>query len=395
MNKPRISGATLPYAKLQGLLWANVAAISGYLNPYLKDRGLTVSQIGILIAISAIGGAMMQPLTGRLADRRGKPTLKQLMLAILGIFAIFAAATAILHTAGGMALAVVYCLALLTWQLLVPLVNAAGLTDGPEENQPNYPVSRGIGSLTYAAVFFAMGQLIVGRFWLIPAVMLALMALMVAAVLRCPMPDQRERPAGVQGGGGLFLLRYPRYCMMLLGSIVVLIGHGVINHFAIQIVNSHGGAEPQMGGAMALACLMELPVMFGFGFLRKRFTALQMLCVSAVFFTLKCVVTWVTTTMTGFYLAQLFQMPAFALYAVSSVLFVSQEMEPDDAVKGQTWLSLGQSAATILASFFGGQLVERQGVDALMRYAVITSAVGAMVMLLAEFVPRRRKSRMP
>ena len=41
-------------------------------------------------------------------------------------------------------------------------------------------------------------------------------------------------------------------------------------------------------------------------------TALQMLAVSSVFYVLKCIVTWVTTTMTGFYLVQLFQMPAFA-----------------------------------------------------------------------------------
>ncbi len=389
MRKPHNFGPTLRYAPLQGILWANVAAVSGYLNPYLRDRGLSVTEIGLLIALTSAGGALMQPVTGALADRPGKPTLKQIMLGIIGIFAVLAAGTILLHSAGGMALAVVYCLSMLTWQLLTPLINAAGLAGDPARG-PNFPVARGIGSITYAVVFFAMGQVITGRTWLVPAVMPVLTVPMLFAVLRYPMPESRGGQRSEGRAGWLFLVRYPRYCMVLLGSFGALLGHGVINHFAIQIVNAHGGAEPGMGIAMALACLMELPVMFGFAFLRKRFTALQMLIVSTVAFLLKVVLTWVTATMTGFYLAQVLQMPAFALYAVSSVLFISQEMGPGDAVKGQTWCSMATAAASILGSAVGGWLFDTHGLDALMRFAAIASALGAIAMAAAARVPQRR-----
>ena len=392
--KDRSSAAvTVRYAALQGILWANVAAISGYLNPYLQDRGLSVTEIGLLIALSSAGGALLQPVTGALADRPGKPTLKQIMLAILGVFAVLCAGVALLHRAGGMALGVMLCLSLLTWQLLTPLVNAAGLSNPLLEGRLNYPVARGVGSITYAIVFFTLGQVITGRTWLIPAAMPVLLLLMLAAVLRNPMTESRGAQARGEGSAFLFLLRYPRYCVVLLGSFGALIGHGVVNHFAIQIVNAHGGAEPDMGAAIALACLMELPVMFGFTLLRKRFTAMQMLVASTIAFLLKVVVTWVTATMTGFYLAQLFQMPGFALYAVSSVLFISQEMEPGDQVKGQTWCAMATAAATILGSAVGGWLFDSRGLDALMRFAAITSAVGALAMAAAVKVPHRRGER--
>ena len=391
MMKKNLS-PTLRYAVMQGLLWANVAAISGYLNPYLRDRGIPVTVIGLLIALSSVGGALLQPLTGQLADRPGKPTLKQIMLGILGIFAVFASVTAALHRGGGLPLAIACCLSMLTWQLLTPLVNAAALVDSPTAEKPNFPVARGIGSITYAAVFFSMGQLIHGRTWLVPLSMLVLMVPMILTVLRYPLPESRGRQTVRQEKGGFFLMRYPRYCMILLGCLGVLIGHSVISHFAIQIVEAHGGQEPQMGAAMALACLMELPVMFGFGVLRKRFTALQMLAASSVFYVLKCIVTWVTTTMTGFYLVQLFQMPAFALQAVSAVLFISQEMAPEDAVKGQTWFSMATAAATILGSAVGGWLFDTYGMDALMRFATIASACGMAATFAALGMRPSRKS---
>ena len=368
-------------------MWAGVASVMGYINPYLLDRGLTATDVGVLLALSGIGSALIQPLTGGLADRKGKPTLRTIMLAVLGIFALIAAAAAFLHSLGGMALGVVLAVATMVWGLLTPLTHAVG-SAGEREGLLRYDIARGIGSVGYAAAFFAMGQFIEGRSWLVPAAMFFWAALMLVGLLTYPVPESTGGEETDRGLGLDFLRRYPRFRTLLLGELGVLLGHSVISHFALQIVQAHGGGEPQMGIALALACMTELPVMFGYGLLRKRFRAGTLLIVGAVFFTLKCALTWATGTMTGFYLVQLTQMPAWGITAMAHVQFIGEEMDPGDRVKGQTFFSMVQAAGSVIGSLIGGWLIDHAGMDALMGFATGASLLGMTAVIWAMRLPR-------
>ena len=57
---------------------------------------------------------------------------------------------------------------------------------------------------------------------------------------------------------------------LLVGLVLIFISHAVLNSFTYQIVLDRGGDSQSMGTAMALASLIELPVMFLFGWMMQK-----------------------------------------------------------------------------------------------------------------------------
>lgn len=58
--------------------------------------------------------------------------------------------------------------------------------------------------------------------------------------------------------------------VVLLGCILIFMSHSLINSFNYQIAMAKGGGSGEMGNAMTISAVSELPTMFLFGYLLKR-----------------------------------------------------------------------------------------------------------------------------
>ncbi len=376
---------TFDYALVQGFYWMGFASILGFASLYLLDRGFSNSQIGVIIAAAGVVSALLQPVIAGYADRSVKISLKQIILAV-GT-AIFSGAVCLLLFRDGLWVTGIcfgLCIALL--QIATPLVNSLGVLNTDENAGPNYGVARGIGSAAYAVIAYVTG------IWAedfgsitVPVVMSAVFLLFVIAVWRYPfckteVTDKKEDGDGKdRAEGAVFLKRYPGFSIVLTGCVLLYISHVLLNSFTFQIVQSKGGGSGEMGVAIALSAVMELPVMFLFSKMLKHVRCDIWFRISTVFFMLKALGTLLCRSVNAFYAVQLLQMMGWGLITVSSVFYVNSIMKPEDTVKGQAWFTMTYTIGSVLGAAAGGNLIDRFGVNAMLLFAVVCSLAGMII----------------
>ena len=65
-----------------------------------------------------------------------------------------------------------------------------------------------------------------------------------------------------------FCKKYKKFMVFVLGIVAVFFTHTIINNFFIQVIKPIGGSESQMGTAVFLAAIVELPAMALFNKMR-------------------------------------------------------------------------------------------------------------------------------
>ena len=85
----------------------------------------------------------------------------------------------------------------------------------------------------------------------------------------------------------------------------------------------------------------------------------------------------------AYYGIQLFQMLGWGLMTVSSVYFVNSIMDEQDAIKGQAYMTMTYTLASVIGALLGGTLIDHSGVTNMLMIATGSGLVGMVIMLLA------------
>lgn len=374
---------TARYGIINGAYWMAYAAISAYVSLYLLEMGFSSGTIGVLIALSGLLSALLQPLAASYADRENSPPLKAITLSVALLQLLCGLSLLVFHK-NKVASLLLYgsCLALL--QLLTPLVNGLAVTSINCGCRLNYGISKSTGSVTFALVCFALGRITAVRGGRpVPWAILAFTGLFILALLCYPAQRAPRAADAAKGADGLaFFRKYPRFTGVLFGCVLLYISHVFLNSFTLQIIQAKGGDSSHMGLSMALAALAELPTMLLFTrLLRKRSSGFYMK-LTGFFFFIKAVGSWLAPNVTVYYLFQLTQIGAWALIAIASVYYVNAIMEPQDAVKGQAYYTAAYTLANVFGSLLGGRLIDTLGVNAMLLLGTLFAALGTAVNLV-------------
>lgn len=373
---------TLGYALIQSFFWVCYAAIMGFVSMYLLQAGFDNSQVGLMIAAAGLLSALLQPVVAAYADRPGSMSLGALIR--LSGLATLACALGLIFIRGNKALTgLLYGLSMVLLQLTTPLVNALGIATVNSGEKMNFGVARGFGSLGYAAAAYLIG-LLAQRFGAVtvPICMAAGFAFMVLSVTGYGPVKRENAPAAERGKKGGFLRRYPRYAAVLAGLVLIFVSHVVLNSFIYQIVEFKGGGSQEMGVAMAFASLIELPIMFLFGWMLKKARCHVWFRLAGVFFFLKCLGTLLCGDIPGFYAVQLFQMFGWALMTVSSVFYINAIMAPEDSVKGQACFTMSMTLGNVVGAIAAGRILDAFGVQAMLAFGTASALAGAVIVLI-------------
>ena len=166
---------------------------------------------------------------------------------------------------------------------------------------------------------------------------------------------------------------------MLGGCVLLFISHILLNNFTLQIIRTKGGGSSEMGVAMAIAALSELPTMLLFSFLLKRKGSWFWMRLTGFFFILKALGSCLCTGVESFYAVQLIQMLAWAVIAVASVYYINAVMEPEDAVKGQALYTMAYTLGSVLGALLGGRIIDALGVDAMLLFGTGSAIAGTAI----------------
>lgn len=388
---------TSRYLNVQVLLNGLNCVIGSYAAIFLKFKGFTNVEIGIILSTAAIISMIIQPLIASFADKTEKFTLRQISMFIVVLNVFF---TFIILLGNGIKPLVFIFFIIITaiHGTLSPLVNSLAVEFINKGVFVNYGLARGTGSLAFAVTSIMVG-LLIGKFnpnilIVIGLIFYSLEFICVysfeikpyhAQYLATPSREESDKRITRSSTSTLqFLGKYKKYTMFLIGIMLVYYSYLLINTYFINIFENVGGGSRELGIGLAIAATLELPIMASFTLLLRKFKISSMIKFAAFFYLVKTVVTLLATSVPMLYFSQTLQPLCFGIFTPASLYYANEVIPSKDSVKGQTMINVATfGLASVLASITGGFLQDTVGIFNMLLISAVVTGVGVLIVFWA------------
>ncbi len=386
----QMTAPTTRYGVVQAAYWSGFCMVILFASAYLLDAGLSNAQIGIVIAVGGALSAVLQPVVAGAADRSRRVPLR-IWAAALSALLLITAAILLLPGLHWLLTAVFFGLLILTVQLLQPLVNALGMAAMARGVPVNFGVARAAGSGVFALVSVVAGWIVASAGAVtVPLLIIGFQAVFLVAtvtfVYRAGVAvvaeadvEEPDMEAPVEP---MTPARWRRFFALLAGVTLSMASHAMINNYMLQIMRHHGGGAGEMGTAIMIAAVLELPVMMLWSRVVGRWSPGRLLQIAGVFFVVKTGLTWLAPSVHGIYGAQTLQMVAFAVMVMASVYYVERLLPARDRIKGQAYMTMTSTVGSVVGSLAGGVLLDVSGVSLMLLVGTLIAGVGAVLTLV-------------
>lgn len=395
-----MSKATVSYFFLQASEWALEGCLYCYSSVFLLSCGLSNTSIGILLGIAVALSFLGQIFLGEFFNLHGQASLRRFFL-LGGIFLTLANFLLLMGMPGwlGILLFILCCLLL---QVFPAFMNSAAMVEIQAGVPLNYGVGRGGGSLGYAVCASLMGSLILSRgtsamflCGLLLSVLFFISGICffrVSSKLR--IPGLMELPGKSSQSKTRFhpefLMKYRRYSIVLLGTVLLMAGHTYMSNFIYQVVSSKGGNEASVGIASGIAAVCEFPVLFLFERVKKKLRCDSWFKLSCILLTLKMGLTLLASTLPLIYLSEIFQM-GYALFMVSSVYYTGAFIPKKDTINGQSYLNAASTLGVLISLLSGGVIIDSFGIPTLLGVGLLLLTLGTGIIFLSAEKTEEKK----
>lgn len=376
----------IKYSLLQGIYFVGFCTVMGYAAVYLGSIGMSSSLIGIVLAIANILTSIAQPVLGSFVDK-SNVSMKKVLMIMFGLCSVLSVLLMLASKVTFLA-AVLFIAVSTILYTTMPLVNSLAFAFQKQGIDVKFGVARGIGSVAYALASLVLGNVVKAISpTLMPLAYIVIFLGILPLVRSFRMPETEvdevvEEKVVEKESTSVFIKKHLKFMIFLAGFVLVYFDHTIINNFFITVIKNVGGNTGDMGNAVFLAAMLELPTMALFEKYKNKINIKNTIVISAVFFTLKHTLTYFATNMFMIYLAQATQMLAYALFIPASVYYVDKLFDAKDAVKGQALVTTSMTVSGVLASFLGGILLDNMGVYETLLLGLVLSAIGTIVMII-------------
>lgn len=256
--------------------FAFVGVFSPYLSLFLSDRGMTIAQIGMLMALPQAVRIIGPPVWGWAAGHvAGEPAVLRLA-AIAAVLSIGALAGA----DGFAGLAAALFAVCFATSGMVPIAEALTLR-AVSGDLGGYGRVRVWGSIGFIGAVAVAGPLL-DRYGmrLLPACLLALMGAL--AVIAFRLPNQAPKAAVGARARLRERIREPAIAAFFVSSALMIFAHAGLYAFYSLYLELHGYTRSLIGLMWAIGVMAEIVLFFGQRRLFTRFGALSLLSFSFV-----------------------------------------------------------------------------------------------------------------
>lgn len=372
------------------ILFAAVGAYAPFLQQYYQSLGIPLWEIGLLAAFTSTMALSAAPVWGAIHDH--VPASRLLIPLAASIATVGAIGLAVAGATPWLALAAA------TWAIGMsgtsPMMDVRVLSI-VGANRARYGWIRACGSASFIVVAPIVGLLVdrggmSAMFWvMIPAIALA----GVAAITLPPRLDS-VRPPSLRKAPGT-VLRHRPIALFLIGSTAAWTAISFQNSFFSIYLRSLGAPSSEVGWTWAIAATMEIPVMFLFPWLARRFGIERLLVAGAAIVFLREIANVAFTSPELLLACSLVQGAGYALMLIGGITFVSLQAPKGTAATAQGILSgVTASLAAILGAGVGGQLA---GLLTIRGLYVVAACLGALAvaMIAVAVLPVSRLRSLP
>ena len=365
------------------LFYAAIFLVIGLLVPFwpvwLQSRGMTETEIGLLLAAAMLMRAASNPLVAQAADRHGS---RRRMIVILSWGAL-AAYALFIPAEGFWALLAVGLVASVMFSAMLPLIETVTMAKVQSDGL-DYGRMRLWGSLSFILAATLGGWALAGRpddmvLWMV----LAALALVIAAA--AVLPDAKVAAAVARRRAPIArLLRDPRFLGFLLCASLLQASHAVYYGFATLHWRAAGHSAGVIGALWAEGVAAEV-VLFAFsGAAMARLGPRGLLALAAC----ACVVRWsvlgLSTALPALVAVQFLHAFTFGATHLATMHFIARNVAPEIAATAQSLYSSTAMGVTMgLTMMAAGWLYATYAGGAFFAMAALSLAGGAVAVALA------------
>ena len=160
-----------------------------------------------------------------------------------------------------------------------------------------------------------------------------------------------------------------------------MIFHNMVMTYFIYVVERAGGDSGNMGLAICLSGLVEIPIIFFYTKIKRGRPSRYFLAFSGVAFLGKAVLFLFARSMGMVYFTQCVQCLSYGLMAASRVYYVDETVGKENETTGQAYMTATETIGIVLGSSLGGFLMQARGIDALLWCGAAVSFVGMVLMV--------------
>lgn len=359
------------------LFFGLLALFVPFLPVYLGEKGLTASEIGLIIGTGGFVTLIAQPLWGFISDKT--KTIRKVMLILVSLTTIFGY---FLFNVDSFVLLVMF--ALLVYFALMPL--------DPLTESLNFTVSEmarvSYGSIrTYGALGYAILSLIVGfsmdYFGLNSAsILFAILGLISFAIVWF-MPDVQASTKPITMKGLKQVLKNKEMLLFLVMVFISSIPARMNDTFLGLHLRALGGDTSLIGIAFFIAATSEIVIFaLSFWWLRKG-KELEIITIATFFYFLRFILSAFILSPLALTLLQVLQMLTFPIFYTAAIQYLYQIMPKEWRATGQTVLALlFFGLSSIIASYAGGYIYKEFGGHTFYFIISIMSFIGVLFGIL-------------
>ena len=368
------------YTGVQGLYWLTYGLMISFASVYLQGRGFANRQIGFILGSSYALSSLLQPIIARKLSQLN--TIERGICALYGVVAGLALILLVAPLPEAILPFMVVCLFALQ-SALQPVIDTLALRWTYLGCPVDFGKSRGVASLLYAGMTAGMGMLLHSITPLsLPAFYLAIVLLLILLLWRLRLPasaDTSLEEAVTDSAEPSSCMVDIRFVGFFVGIACLSLGHVVVDNFMLQIMQSFGGDSRNLGIAVSIASMIEVPAMFLHSRLTHRFGVRRLLILSGWAWFMRNVLIFIAQSPAAIYAAELLQFLSYGLYIPTVVSYIAQVFPDRERLRGQAFAGSAYTVGSVVATFAGGVLLDLKGVHATLLVVVLISLLGALL----------------
>lgn len=373
----------IKYSLLQGLFWSYFCPIVAFATVFLVSLNVTFLEIGVITSLGNVISAFIQPTVASMADRSKTISLKGITLFIL-VLNVIPSLILLFGSPNRLTSIILYVIIMVLAWTLHPLINSFGVYYINLGYKLNFGVSRAVGSALFAVTSVILGFLV--KNYGVPMIHLVTIILAICSILVITTfsMDEKNDPQIQHNNDlgdykGSFIRRHSSYIILLVGVFLLFATHNMTNTYFLQILQNIGGDEKNVGIAMAIAAIAEVPLMVFSDYFIRKFGSVKFLSFSMIFWVVKAVAIMYTGNVLLFYGVMLFQAFSYAPFVPGSVHYTNEVMDGKEKYLGQALMTGSITLGGVLGNIAGAKIITSNGIKGLLYLCTIFAIFGAII----------------
>ena len=346
-----------------------------FLTPFFQSKGLSYSQIGILLSLNSIMAIIFQPLWGYITDKRLNKKAS-LLIAMVSSGLLILNFTYVKNF---------YFIGLSVAMFMIFLSGIAPIMDAycyeiiGLNKKLQYGRIRLMGSIGYATAALLIGFVIKNYGNNSPFVVyLVFMCLCVLIIKSIDYKGQKSSVVlNLKSLGEL--LKDKKFIWFLISVMTLNISMGTNSNYISVLIEKTGGNISNLGFLWFVIAMSELPAFFFGNKLLKKFGTLNLFYLSIALFSLRL---FLDSIAINYYMVIAIQAITFPLYLMATLQFINENIKQELRTSSiAIYSAIGGGLGGFIGNMSGGMLLEILDVFMLYKILAIIAAVALVIAL--------------